>query len=514
MNQYAFNGWFDSYAQVNSVRDWHNYIMVYDADNNMVTSYVDGVKKAQSTVKSNPSLNCYFTFAVGGSWARDYGLSRIDEGFIGWIDDVKIIDGAVYDVASILKMGRKVVGYPNNTICTLGPSFRDLDNPKTDKWYTFTPLDLSQSGTFSIPLVGGNCYVIGEVVFNVNGDTFNVNYRYFNNGGYDTEDLSQYITLFNTYDEITTQALNDQPDSRFEYGKDYSISGDLGGCTTPLLFVCNRASFYDNNGGISRYIKQDYQELLSSMKEAAIPKDPTLLAYYRFDDAADLGADASDNGNNLVTTINPNGITYAPGKVGNGSIYLDGNSGFAAADSDDNGVYDDFTDKMTGSFTVSYYAKIDTANARQSQAVNTRVLSSGIQGCDPGMTSMLNLWNNNGNLEAYNLNQFAYNGWFDSYAPVDSLALGDWHHYVMVYDASKNTVTSYIDGAKEAQTAVKSNASLKCYFTFAVGGSWARDYGLSRIDEGFIGWIDDVKIIDGALFDIDAILALGNTPAT
>ena len=85
---------------------------------------------------------------------------------------------------------------------------------------------------------------------------------------------------------------------------------------------------------------------------------PALLAHYTFDDAANLGADASGNGNDLVRAVNPDGIQAVAG-VNGGAVYFGGSSGLLARDDANN----DFIDTYTGkSLTVSYWAKVDLDN--------------------------------------------------------------------------------------------------------------------------------------------------------
>ncbi|MBE5786343.1 MAG: hypothetical protein E7324_02250 [Clostridiales bacterium] len=161
------------------------------------------------------------------------------------------VDGPVVAPAPV----SSPVGYLNNTVCVAGPSFRDFENPITDKWYTFLPLDLSRDGVYSLPLIGGNCYVIGEMAVVVEGDNLSAYYAYWGGGDYATEDLGQYLNFFSDYAAVTADALAGE--SPFLFGKTYSISNDLGGDTDVLLYVCNRASFYDLNRAIERYNPND-----------------------------------------------------------------------------------------------------------------------------------------------------------------------------------------------------------------------------------------------------------------
>lgn len=140
------------------------------------------------------------------------------------------------------------IWYANNTVCSFGPHFRDVSPEMTDKWYMFTALDLSQDGVQCYELVSGNVFVIGEVVIEVKGDNLTVSYSYCSN---DILDEEQFFTIFGDYNDITT--VEPAQLNRMEYNKTYSIQNDLGGDTSVVLFVCNRASVRDDTKGIVRF---------------------------------------------------------------------------------------------------------------------------------------------------------------------------------------------------------------------------------------------------------------------
>jgi len=51
--------------------------------------------------------------------------------------------------------------WPDNTACSYGLRFRDEASELTDKWYMYTPIDLTKEGTLDIPLIASNRYRIG-----------------------------------------------------------------------------------------------------------------------------------------------------------------------------------------------------------------------------------------------------------------------------------------------------------------------------------------------------------------
>ncbi|HPJ02441.1 MAG TPA: hypothetical protein PKU80_06350 [Candidatus Limiplasma sp.] len=167
--------------------------------------------------------------------------------YVNWI-----VDG-LFDQVSFVSWYDATVGkvtwYPNNTVCSFGPQYRDVTPELTDKWYMFTPVDLSVDGTQTFDLIGGSMYVIGSVTVTVEGDTVMVDYKYVHHG---VESLAEFFTLFPDYDSITT-VEPDEIESMFTFGETYSITNDLNGDTEMLLYICNRATFSDATPRIVRF---------------------------------------------------------------------------------------------------------------------------------------------------------------------------------------------------------------------------------------------------------------------
>lgn len=235
--------------------------------------------------------------------------------------------------------------------------------------------------------------------------------------------------------------------------------------------------------------------------------DPVLLAYYTFDDAENLGKDASANGNDLVHIVNPDGIKAVEGHVG-GAVYFHGESGMTTFD----GVAtDDFIDRNGNtSITIAFWAKLDLENAKGD---NMRAVDKGINGSAEGFTNVLKV-NRGEDGTAESLTYIAVTGgseWWGAAASVNE-NLADWHHYMMVYDAENCTVTTYIDGAKVGETYAE-DEPVKSGFTLCIGGAWAQwDWfnggNHEATGEGYVGAVDEVKVISGAVHDMAIVEAM------
>ena len=233
---------------------------------------------------------------------------------------------------------------------------------------------------------------------------------------------------------------------------------------------------------------------------------PMLLAYYTFDDAENLGKDASVNGNDLIRVINPEGISVVEGHTGN-AAYFGGSSGMTPFDDANNDFMDLYGSK---SFTISFWAKVDLEKAHTG---NMRIIDEGINGSAEGLTNVLKK-NVAEDGAVTGLTFIAVTGgsdWWGAAASGTEDPDG-WHHYMHVYDAENCSVTTYVDGVKTGE-AYAEEETVASAFTFCVGGSWAQwDWfnGGNRdvTGEGYIGAVDEIKVVAGAVHDAAVVEAL------
>lgn len=135
--------------------------------------------------------------------------------------------------------------YPNNTSCTFGIHLRDILPQLTNKWYTVTPIDLSQDGVQRYELIGGNMYVIGYVEAKVQGDQLTVTYKLIGGDNSNTRMQQEYLNIFTDVNSITADMLegDSAAGQGFKYGEPISIQEDLGGDTNVLLYTRNVVTF-------------------------------------------------------------------------------------------------------------------------------------------------------------------------------------------------------------------------------------------------------------------------------
>ena len=134
--------------------------------------------------------------------------------------------------------------FPNNTACSAGLFFREVRPALTDKWYNFTPVDLTVQGRQEIDYVASNMYIIGKVYVDVDEDSVTVTYyNYYASKKGATETKEEFFTFFHDLASVSKVEPQDLKDQAFAFGVPVSIEKDLDGDTNVLLFVRNKVTY-------------------------------------------------------------------------------------------------------------------------------------------------------------------------------------------------------------------------------------------------------------------------------
>ena len=176
-----------------------------------------------------------------------------------------IVDDVLYKSGNIHRM---LLNLNNNTVCMRGMRFRDVEKSKTDKWFTFRPINFSKTDDGKvIDLVGSNMYLVGQLILHRDGDSFMfeiVSYDDMDKSGLDTteyeadpHELEHKITdhkiefndvrvamysNWDAVDEVSHGALS----RHFKLGEWYNFRklGILG----KVIFYLNGKISYNPNG--------------------------------------------------------------------------------------------------------------------------------------------------------------------------------------------------------------------------------------------------------------------------
>ena len=117
------------------------------------------------------------------------------------------------------------------TVCSLGIRYRDIRPDWTEKWYMFTPLDLSREGTVTYDLIASNIHRVGTVTVTVTAGKAVISYG-LNKGA---EPVSMGFTLFHDLKSVEDPEHFDL--SRFSFDREISIEEDLAGDEWVLLQI-------------------------------------------------------------------------------------------------------------------------------------------------------------------------------------------------------------------------------------------------------------------------------------
>ncbi len=163
----------------------------------------------------------------------------------------------------------EVTHYPNNTICVAGLTLQEADATLPDKWYNVLPVDLTQDGRQVYQLMISNMFLVGEVYVDVWGDEVTVNVSLLDHGA--VRPLGWYGRWFTRLSEVTGTSI-ESTEGGFTFGAPLSISEDLGGADTALLFIRGKASYYQpfrDGTALTRYWrnKDEWKEFRQGLQE-------------------------------------------------------------------------------------------------------------------------------------------------------------------------------------------------------------------------------------------------------
>ena len=138
------------------------------------------------------------------------------------------------------------------TACSIGPRFRDVREGSTDKWWMFTPIDLTQPGLQTYDLIAGNLHYIGTVTVRVDSESLTVDYRLVDGAIHVvSESLSVLTELPEQLEEGSLPAYSFGRPIRFE---------QLDGADCALLLLRNKVSYHTGQASLVTRFYPDSEE--------------------------------------------------------------------------------------------------------------------------------------------------------------------------------------------------------------------------------------------------------------
>ena len=151
----------------------------------------------------------------------------------------------------------------NQTVCSLGLRFRDIAPKLTDKWYMFTPVDLSKDGVQTFDLIAANVSRIGSVTLTMEDGFVTVEYKI----DWPAVEKDMAFTLLPDLAGVTDVDIAQM--KPFTFGRKISVADDLNGDTQVLLYLLGHADydFLDERNMVFSAESQAYKTLVNELKQ-------------------------------------------------------------------------------------------------------------------------------------------------------------------------------------------------------------------------------------------------------
>lgn len=228
---------------------------------------------------------------------------------------------------------------------------------------------------------------------------------------------------------------------------------------------------------------------------------PGLVAWYPFDDAGDLGFDASPAGLALVNTNETTSVESIAAGADGGAASLPGDIFLT---SDNEAVPSNFP-RGNGSFTVSVWIRPTAAACTGTVPVFSWGRGSDRQMCMVRFDG------------AQKINFTTFGSGDDVEANGLALSDGNWHHLVVTYDGTSRKKSLYFDGSLKGEKTISGNLDVRAANSaFEIGHTSVIS---SRLAQFYTGGMDELMVFDYAWtleeveaeFDRDAPAAVAST---
>lgn len=219
-----------------------------------------------------------------------------------------------------------------------------------------------------------------------------------------------------------------------------------------------------------------------------------LVAWYPFDDAGDLGFDASPAGLALVNTNETTSVESIAAGADGGAASLPGDIFLT---SDNEAVPSNFP-RGNGSFTVSVWIRPTAAACTGTVPVFSWGRGSDRQMCMVRFDG------------AQKINFTTFGSGDDVEANGLALSDGNWHHLVVTYDGTNRKKSLYFDGSLKGEKTISGNLDVRAANSaFEIGHTSVIS---SRLAQFYTGGMDELMIFDYA-WDADEVAAEFNRDA-
>lgn len=193
------------------------------------------------------------------SLGHDNGTWRVTKQPTADEDGVKELHCTRCDELLDTESFRRVMMY-NQSVCSQGFQFRDKVEGLTDKWYMFTPVDVSKDGVTEIPLIAANRYIVGKLIVTVAEGKLKLEYNISHR--VELNDIT--FTIFTSLADVTEVEIGSM--KNYEFGQEISISDELNGSNVAMIWVLGHANYDSIDTSLAHLSKKSYENALSELE--------------------------------------------------------------------------------------------------------------------------------------------------------------------------------------------------------------------------------------------------------
>ena len=145
-----------------------------------------------------------------------------------------------------------------------GPLFLSFRRNLTEKYYMFTPMDLSVDGEYHFPLIGSSSQVVGDARVVVSSGMAIVRYYLVNGVHLNPED--EFFTFFPDIRSVWAVEPAQLQDIKLKFGTPYSVAMWLESDPSVLLYINCPVSYNTGLGGLEDFSFEDPEYLEKVME--------------------------------------------------------------------------------------------------------------------------------------------------------------------------------------------------------------------------------------------------------
>ena len=154
--------------------------------------------------------------------------------------------------------------WPDNTACSLGLRFRDEAPDLTDKWYMYTPVDLTKDGVQTFPLIASNVHIIGTVLVTVEDGKATVAYKL------DTKKIKvkeEFLTFLPDLASVNSVEPEKMEDLWYKLNEPFPVNEKLQNAGNALMFMRLVIDYDIYADGVERYHESMYKKNPGSLRQ-------------------------------------------------------------------------------------------------------------------------------------------------------------------------------------------------------------------------------------------------------